>query len=108
MSSSSYRFSNYMTDASDDRYGALGEKLVVEARDTKTDAVVGRGVFRIDNQNGAKNIVPVYVEVEQPHRRRGVATALGKHAEKVSGLKIRQEGLLTAEAKALWDSFRSR
>jgi hypothetical protein len=56
----------------------------------------------IHGANTGNVLKPGYVVVDEDHRRRGLATAMYQHAERVLGKKINPGSIQTDEGSALW------
>ena len=61
---------------------------------------VGHAVFR---HGPAGDLVPEEVAVDEAHRRRGIASAMYAHAEKVTGLKVVPSKRQSDAGAALWE-----
>jgi GNAT superfamily N-acetyltransferase len=59
---------------------------------------VGHGLFTHQGQN----LVPGTIGVHEDHQRRGLASAMYAHAEKVTGKKLVPSTMQTDEGQALW------
>lgn len=54
------------------------------------------------------HIEPLVVSVDDEHQRKGLASAMYAHAEKVTGKKIKPAGMQTPEGAALWQGNQSQ
>ncbi|NDD54382.1 diguanylate cyclase, partial [bacterium] len=62
------------------------------------------GALHLDRlQPGAQNISAFNVQVEPAHQRKGVASAMYAHAEKVTGLKIKPSSYQSRDGRQLWE-----
>lgn len=84
--------------------------FTVYAKNKKGD-VVGTAIFK----HGKKYLMPhepmiemPAVEVDPPHQRKGLATAMYRHAEKITNKKINRSPIQTEEGEALWSQPRSK
>jgi len=75
------------------------DKIYVFAHD-KNQNKAGQVTF-IDKGNYIKNAPAHIAWVGEPHQRKGIATAMYQHAEKITGKKTKR-GMTTGEGPALW------
>lgn len=74
-------------------------QLIIYAHD-KDGRPVGYAKFNF--HPSTSNLYPAGTEVQQSHRRKGIATAMYLHAEKIGKKKISKEGSKTADSQAMW------
>jgi len=79
-----------------------GNKIHVSAHDKDGNRV--GGVSFIDKGDHIKNAPASFVSVDKGHQRKGIASAMYLHAEKVTGKKAQKSHNTTGAGAKLWDS----